>query len=197
MGWSQRYIMQQMARGRPLPTGQPEALLWQAAARMSLQDVEDAVSKGAHLAARDPQGRTLGHAWMDQAEQRRLAIAAPRVWHALVRICQQDPGQALARHPRTHETLGQRIARQAGREQIAWLLRHPATWREPGAAAGMGQLELLVRHADTALVEQALPATLAAWTARSSDGRTVREVWHSRAHPQPIAPAQATAKPRP
>lgn len=110
MGYSQKYIMQQLARGRPVPTGSPDPELFQAIRSLASRDIDDAVcQKGASPSAIDAQGRTAFHALLDRAQDGagNLAADPQRVYfciQALVRVradlqrpCPRTGLSALAR----------------------------------------------------------------------------------------------------
>ena len=67
MPYSTRYIMDQMARGRPTPVGSPEPILHRAIGMLSPPDIESAVRMGARMDSPDNRGRSSFHILVDAA----------------------------------------------------------------------------------------------------------------------------------
>lgn len=75
MPYSTRYVMNELARGRGVPRGDPNRDLFHALAILCPRSVDDALHKGARADARGPDGRSTLHALLD-------VITAPRGYDA-------------------------------------------------------------------------------------------------------------------
>lgn len=137
MPYSPSYLMQQMARGRPLPSGSPDPELHHAVARLSPLDIEAALHKGARADALDPQGRAALHALLDQAgvEQGTLRVPMERLI-ACCRALLRQGASVMTTHPRTRETVLGRAAHLAAHPQALqwyrfWHDQRKGDWQAP------------------------------------------------------------------
>lgn len=136
MRYSPQYLMNQMARGRPLPTGRPEDHLHRAIQRLNHHDVERALRMGAR-----PSAATLG-ILLDSVERTGPLGAGKATW------CLKSLRRG-AIIPVPSLALGQHLQR-AGRampshpeDQIHWwqswdqiARRHPQAWTTPVRGRG-------------------------------------------------------------
>lgn len=100
MPYNTRYLMQQMARGRPAPTGSPEQDLLSAIERLSFMDIDKAFQVGASPGAR-LKGRNAFHALLDtclipqtnaiRAHPLRILECVRALVRAQVRLDEVDP----------------------------------------------------------------------------------------------------------
>lgn len=110
MPFSTRYVIQQLARGRPVPGGSPEYLLHQALGRMSSMEMEDAIGKGARCDVPDSRGRSSGHILLDHAflPSGELSVD-PRRLVACLRVLARHSAHWEARHPVTRTSVVERL----------------------------------------------------------------------------------------
>lgn len=138
MPYSTRYIMSQLARGRPMPKGRPEDDLFRALESLSSSEVSRAIHMGASPSSLNGQGHTTFEVLAGVARRRSGA-------HGLTRavLCLEELNRA------GRPTLGQtphgvRALIQAGealaldrREQIRWFqgwkkaVSDPRVWSTP------------------------------------------------------------------
>lgn len=172
MSYRTSYIIQEMARGRPAPTGSPDPKLQRAVANLSPPDIEAAIHQGARVSMRDAQGRTTLHALFDQAitTNGELKTTMER-FIACCRTLMRENADVTAIHPVTGQSVLYRTAALAAHPQAGswfyfWQQMRRGDMRAPG---GRG-----------------LPSTLAAWHEKT--GAETRPYL-------PALPKEALAKP--
>lgn len=117
MPYTPRHLINTLARGKSLPQGEPEELLFQALESFQSMDVDRACSIGANARRMDRQGRTAFHVLLDAWERRpghpeRLLSCALALHRMGVDFRAQHPQSKLS------------VA-----ERSLILLQHPATAR--------------------------------------------------------------------
>jgi hypothetical protein len=146
MPYRTSYIIKQMARGRPMPTGSPEPELHRAIEQISPRGIDDAIQHGAQVNSRDGRGRTCLHALFDQAigPKGQLRISMDRFIFCC-RSLMRENADVSARHPATGQSVLYRTSELADHPQAAawlyfWRQIRRGNWAAPD---GRGQLSPL------------------------------------------------------
>jgi hypothetical protein len=155
MTYHPHYLMQQMARGRPLPAGSPDPDLFRALEQLSALDMDRFIRQGGRPDACDPRGRTALHVLLDRAitPKGELTVSMERLISCF-RVIVRQGCDTSRRHPVSGQTLLYRSAVLAGHPQATawWHFLHGlqrGRWQEKGG--------------------RDLPSALEAWHAKASD----------------------------
>jgi hypothetical protein len=174
--YSPSYVMRQLARGRPLPTGSPQPALHRAVSQLSPLSIDEALRQGAHPDSPDAQGRTALHALFDHAGLGHPALRPPMDrLIACSRSLLRAGASVHALHPIIRETVLGRTAVLAAHPQALvwwhfWRSMHPGAeraWHTPQGIDRLSPLEAWRAHASPE-VALFLPSETAAHRARRS-----------------------------
>lgn len=152
MPYHPRYVMNQLARGRPMPTGSPDPDLARALEQLSVLAIEQAIGQGARPDSCDPRGRSALHVLFDHAFAGDRLTVHPQRLMACCRVVLRAGADPMRAHPATGQSALYRTAALAGHPMgRAWWHflqeQRRGDWRAPG---GRG-----------------LPSALAAWHAKA------------------------------
>lgn len=140
MPYSTRYILNQLARGRPMPTGSPEHDLFHALERLSHMDVARALRSGASASAYNARGQSAPEALVSAASRESGAWGLPRAVLCLEELLRA--GRPVLPHgPRGVDVLvdAAHVMERARDEQVRWfrawerLARDRRWWNTPGS----------------------------------------------------------------
>jgi hypothetical protein len=154
MPYSNRYLMQQMARGKPVPSGSPEEDLSHAIERLSPMDIDRAFQVGATPSVR-LRGRNAFHFMLDgclhpqshaiKGDVRRVLECVRALVRAQVRLDEIDPA--------TGETAAARLAWIAtpavGAELVRLISPRVSSWNAPSSSGGPSLLDVWRQRASS------------------------------------------------
>lgn len=136
MPYSPRYIMQQIARGRPVPSGSPDQDLVQALSRFCAMDIDRAFSAGANQWL-TVQGKNAFHFLIDQSiRSKGVGSANPRQIIECVRALARANVSLRERDPASGETAASRLSLLSGPAIFAEILHILGPRMEWGAPSG-------------------------------------------------------------
>lgn len=140
MPYSNRYIMDQLARGRPVPKGDPQHDLHLALSRFDAMGITQAVHAGARVDQPDARGRQAAHVLMDASFSPGLQLLAdPRRILACVRALLRENANFQTLHPATGVSpvgvLASLATTSVGPE-LRILLRQRVRWEQPISRGG-------------------------------------------------------------
>lgn len=139
MPYSSRFIMEQLARGRPMPKGDPQDDLRLAISRMDAMGIDQAVHKGARVNQPDGRGRQGAHLLIDAAFPGNRLTADPRRALACARALLRHGANFEAPHPESRVSpvgaLAALAATPVGQELRA-LLHQRVRWNSPISPGG-------------------------------------------------------------
>ena len=132
MPCSNRHIMNELARGRPMPHGQPEPHLYRALERMDSMGISQAVHMGARVDVPDGRSRSSAHILLDAAMTPQGEFRQdPRRLLACIRELVRNNANFNLPHPATRMTAVGRMAPLVGTvigAELAALLRPRIQW---------------------------------------------------------------------